>query len=52
MIADSGVGLLCLAMGASSGLSIFGNIQQQNLLVFHDLEKKTLSFLPTKCNQL
>ncbi|KAF6172717.1 hypothetical protein GIB67_000775 [Kingdonia uniflora] len=52
MIADSSVGLICLAMGGSSGLSIFGNVQQQNILVLHDLEKETLSFMPTKCNQL
>ncbi|OVA16174.1 Peptidase A1 [Macleaya cordata] len=52
MIADSDLGLICLAMGGSSGMSIFGNIQQQNMLVFHDLEKETLSFAPTKCDQL
>lgn len=52
IIADSSMGVACLAMGGSSGMSIFGNVQQQNLLVIHDLEKETLSFLPTQCDQL
>ncbi|KAI8029296.1 Aspartic proteinase nepenthesin-1 [Camellia lanceoleosa] len=52
MIADSGMGLMCLAMGGSSGMSIFGNVQQQNMMVVHDLAKGTLSFIPTQCNQL
>ncbi|KAA8531100.1 hypothetical protein F0562_005809 [Nyssa sinensis] len=52
MIADSSVGLLCLAMGSSSGMSIFGNVQQQNIMVVHDLGKETLSFIPTQCDQL
>lgn len=50
---DGGGGILCLAMAASSsGLSIFGNIAQQNLLVLHDLEKETVSFTHTQCDQL
>ncbi|KAI3951612.1 hypothetical protein MKX01_018728 [Papaver californicum] len=52
MIADSDLGLVCLAMGASNGLSIFGNVQQQNMLILHDLEKEVMSFVPTKCDQL
>lgn len=52
IIADSTVGLICLAMGSSSGMSIFGNVQQQNMMVIHDLEKETLSFLPTQCDSL
>lgn len=54
IVADSSSGVLCLAMGSSgtSGMSIFGNIQQQNFLVTHDLEKETLSFVPTQCDQL
>lgn len=52
MVADSSTGLVCLAMGSSSGMSIFGNVQQQNILVLHDLQKETLSFLPTQCDQL
>lgn len=52
MIGDTNAGVACLAMGGSSGISIFGNIQQQNMMVVHDLEKETLSFIPTKCDQL
>lgn len=52
MIADSSLGVACLAMGASNGMSIFGNVQQQNILVNHDLQKETISFVPTQCDQL
>uniref|UniRef100_A0A7C9DQ39 Peptidase A1 domain-containing protein n=1 Tax=Opuntia streptacantha TaxID=393608 RepID=A0A7C9DQ39_OPUST len=52
MIGDTGLGILCLAMGSSSGMSIFGNIQQQNMMVVHDLKKETLSFIPTQCDAL
>uniref|UniRef100_A0A2N9IN78 Peptidase A1 domain-containing protein n=1 Tax=Fagus sylvatica TaxID=28930 RepID=A0A2N9IN78_FAGSY len=54
IVADSSTGLLCLAMGSSgsSGMSIFGNIQQQNFLVVHDLVKESLSFIPTQCDTL
>ncbi|PSS26609.1 Aspartic proteinase [Actinidia chinensis var. chinensis] len=52
MIADSSMGLVCLAMGSSSGMSVLGNVQQQNMLVVHDLAKETISFVPTKCDQL
>lgn len=52
MIVDSSSGVVCLAMGSSDGMSIFGNVQQQNMLVVHDLQKETLSFLPTQCDQL
>ncbi|KAF5194296.1 Aspartyl protease [Thalictrum thalictroides] len=52
MIADSNMGLMCLAMGGSNGMSIIGNVQQQNTLVLHDLDKQTMSFTSTKCDQL
>ncbi|PIA54587.1 hypothetical protein AQUCO_00900865v1 [Aquilegia coerulea] len=45
MIADSTMGLMCLAMVGSNGMSIIGNDEQQNILVLHDLEKQTMSFL-------
>ncbi|KAH7836309.1 hypothetical protein Vadar_034506 [Vaccinium darrowii] len=46
-------GVVCLAMAESSnGLSILGNLAQQNLLVLHDLQKETVSFTPTQCDQL
>jgi len=52
MIGDSSLGVACLAMGAASGMSIFGNVQQQNILVNHDLQKETISFIPTSCDKL
>ncbi|KAJ7945152.1 aspartic proteinase nepenthesin-1 [Quillaja saponaria] len=52
MVVDSDLGVACLAMGAASDMSIFGNMQQQNLLVLHDLKKETISFVPTQCDQL
>ncbi|KAI3983900.1 hypothetical protein MKX01_011608 [Papaver californicum] len=38
IIADSDLGLVCLAMGASNGLSIFGNVQQQNMLILQNIQ--------------
>lgn len=52
VVGDSASNVACLAVGASSGLSIFGNIQQQNVLVNYDLEKETISFAPTRCDAL
>ncbi|KAK6923689.1 Xylanase inhibitor, C-terminal [Dillenia turbinata] len=52
MISDSSAGVTCLAMGSSEGMSIFGNIQQQNMLVIHDLEKEAISFVPTECDKI
>merc|ERR1712071_22563 len=52
IVTDAALGLACLAMGPTGSLSIFGNVQQQNILVLHDLEKETLSFVPAKCDQL
>ncbi|XP_051139635.1 aspartic proteinase nepenthesin-1 [Andrographis paniculata] len=51
IVADSS-GVACLAMESSSGMSIFGNFQQQNMLVVHDLVKETISFVPKQCDQL
>ncbi|KAL5727830.1 saccharopepsin [Ranunculus cassubicifolius] len=48
----SEMGLLCLAMGGSDGISIFGNIQQQNMLVTYNLEMKTMLFAGLPCDQL
>lgn len=52
MIADSTLNVLCLVIGSSSGMSILGNFQQQNMLVLHDLNQETLSFVPTQCHEL
>lgn len=52
MVADSRTEVICLGMGiSSSDISIIGNIQQQNLLVVYDLQKETLSFMPTECDK-
>lgn len=45
-------GIICLAMLPSSGLSIFGNIQQQNHQILYDNGENTLSFAPTVCDTL
>ncbi|KAL0449859.1 UNVERIFIED_CONTAM: Aspartic proteinase nepenthesin-1 [Sesamum latifolium] len=34
----------CLMMDGSPGISVFGNFQQQNMLVIHDLAEETISF--------
>lgn len=52
MIQDSTTGLLCLTIMESSGMSIFGNMQQQNMQVLYDLENDLLSFAPVQCDQL
>ncbi|KAK1416584.1 hypothetical protein QVD17_32375 [Tagetes erecta] len=47
--------MACLAFIAKNdkGVSIFGNFQQQNMLVIYDLDKSSLSFKPaTNCNKL
>ncbi|KAI8569295.1 hypothetical protein RHMOL_Rhmol02G0268000 [Rhododendron molle] len=52
MLKNSSMGVVCLAMGGSIfGLSIFGNVQQQNYLVDFHLSKETLSFMPTECDK-
>ncbi|KAI3518222.1 hypothetical protein L1887_06725 [Cichorium endivia] len=50
-------GKACLAFIANDKtdaqkVSIFGNMQQQNMMVLYDLDKNSLSFKPTRCNQL
>lgn len=52
IVIDSSTGLLCLTVMGSSGMSIFGNFQQQNMQILYDLEKEMLSFMPTQCDQL
>ena len=43
--------LLCFTMIPSNDIAIFGNLTQMNFLVGYDLEKKTVSFLPTDCTK-
>ncbi|KAF3338414.1 aspartic proteinase nepenthesin-2 [Carex littledalei] len=49
---DSDTGLLCLTITASAGISILGNMQQQNFFIKYDLGKNKLSFIPTQCDKL
>jgi len=44
--------VLCLAMLPSSGISIFGNVQQQNYHILYDNENNMLSFSPAVCDAL
>ncbi|KAL7090472.1 hypothetical protein ACP275_12G043000 [Erythranthe tilingii] len=52
IITDSSGTVACLAMARSYGMSLFGNVQQQNNLVIYDLAKETISFVPTQCDKL
>lgn len=52
VVLDSSTGLLCLTMMGSTGMSIFGNFQQQNMQILYNLEKESLSFMPAQCDQL
>lgn len=45
-------GLLCLGMLPNSGMSIFGNVQQQNYHILYDMDNKLLSFQPAICDSL
>ncbi|KAG0523927.1 hypothetical protein BDA96_07G165300 [Sorghum bicolor] len=48
-------GLMCLAVGTSPdgfGVSIIGNVQQQNMHVLFDVRNQKFSFAPTKCDDI
>ncbi|CAD6245464.1 unnamed protein product [Miscanthus lutarioriparius] len=48
-------GLMCLAVGSSPddfGVSIIGNVQQQNMHVLFDVRNQKFSFAPTKCDEI
>ncbi|KAJ1268809.1 hypothetical protein BS78_07G162300 [Paspalum vaginatum] len=48
-------GLMCLAVGTAPedfGVSIIGNIQQQNMHVLFDVRNQKFSFAPTKCDDI
>ncbi|KAI8569294.1 hypothetical protein RHMOL_Rhmol02G0267900 [Rhododendron molle] len=50
MLSNSSI--MCLAIVGSGGtFSIFGNVQQQNILVVYDLHEETLSFQATECDK-
>ncbi|XP_057821980.1 aspartic proteinase nepenthesin-1 [Cryptomeria japonica] len=53
IFADRSGKLLCLAMmGSDDGVSIFGNVQQQNYQILYDLGKNMLSFSPALCETI
>lgn len=43
--------LLCLTMIPSNGIAIFGNMAQTNFLIGYDIEKSSVSFMPTDCTK-
>ncbi|CAL5012944.1 unnamed protein product [Urochloa decumbens] len=48
-------GLMCLAVGSSPddfGVSIIGNVQQQNMHVLFDVRNQKFSFAPTQCDSI
>ncbi|KAF0899877.1 hypothetical protein E2562_025119 [Oryza meyeriana var. granulata] len=48
-------GLMCLAVAKTtdgSGVSIIGNVQQQNMHVLFDVHNQKFSFAPTQCDQI
>lgn len=52
MIGYVDLGLLCLAMLETDGISILGGFQQQNMHVLYDLSGNALSFAAAQCDQL
>jgi len=46
------VGLMCLAVVSTSGMSIIGNVQQQNFYMLFDVHNNKLSFAPTHCDRI
>lgn len=46
-------GLFCFEMdGESAEPYAFGNFSQSNILIGFDLDRKTVSFMPTDCTKL
>jgi Xylanase inhibitor C-terminal len=52
MVEDSLNKLLCLGMVSTRGITILGNMQQQNMNILYDIQKGMLSFEPAVCNKL
>lgn len=53
MVEDREGKKMCLAVAPSGVLSVIGNMQQQNMLMVHDVEKDTLSIVPApSCSQI
>ncbi|KAJ4817640.1 Eukaryotic aspartyl protease family protein [Rhynchospora pubera] len=53
MAQDPDNSAICLVMGKSlDGSTVIGNFQQQNVQILCDLERRKLSFVPARCDQL
>ncbi|KAJ3670368.1 hypothetical protein LUZ60_010692 [Juncus effusus] len=52
MVEDTVNKLLCLGIVSTRGISIFGNMQQQNMHIVYDLQNGFLSFEPAVCSNL
>ncbi|CAD5167176.1 unnamed protein product [Musa acuminata subsp. malaccensis] len=52
MYSDFEQGLFCLVITRTTGTSVLGNYQQQNLHVLFDLDSDVLSFVPAMCDGL
>lgn len=50
VVSDSG--LVCLMVISTTGPSVLGNFQQQNMLVVYDLESEQMLFRPARCDQM
>ncbi len=46
---DTAGTVACLAMAGNTGLSILGNIQQQDHLIVYDLDEAQIGFQSTSC---
>ncbi|WCJ40569.1 Eukaryotic aspartyl protease family protein [Euphorbia peplus] len=44
--------MVCFTMIPSNDISIFGNLAQIDFLIGYDLEKSTVSFIPTDCTKI
>lgn len=53
LISDGGGSLLCVAiLQSNQGFSLFGNFQQQNMLIVYDIQGGKLYFAPAQCENV
>lgn len=52
VVANNAGTTICLAMGSSTGLTIIGNYQQQNVLIVYDGVNRRVGIQTTQCNTL
>ncbi|EHA8591602.1 Aspartic proteinase nepenthesin-1 [Cocos nucifera] len=51
-VVDPASAVVCLMLMSTTGPSVLGNLQQQNMLVVYDLESEQLLFRPAQCDQM